>query len=58
MTLGAAYLAGLTAGVYRGTADIGKNWQTERTFLPTMSRDRAEQLMTEWERAVRQACTR
>ncbi len=56
--LGAAYLAGLTAGVYRGTADIGKNWQTERTFLPTMSRDRAEQLMTEWERAVRQACTR
>lgn len=56
--LGAAYLAGLTAGIYRGTADIGKNWQTERTFLPTMSRDRAEQLMTEWERAVRQACTR
>ncbi len=56
--LGAAYLAGLTAGVYRGTGDIGKNWQTERTFLPTMSRDRAEQLMTDWERAVRQACTR
>ncbi|MBB3194800.1 glycerol kinase GlpK [Roseateles terrae] len=56
--LGAAYLAGLTAGVYRGTSDIGKNWQTERTFLPTMSRDRAEQLMTDWERAVRQACTR
>ncbi|WAC73883.1 glycerol kinase GlpK [Roseateles sp. SL47] len=56
--LGAAYLAGLTAGVYGGTSDIGKNWQTERTFLPTMSRDRAGQLMTDWERAVRQACTR
>jgi len=56
--LGAAYLAGLTAGVYGGLGDIGKNWQAERTFLPTMSRDRAAQLMTDWERAVRQACTR
>ncbi|SEK80259.1 glycerol kinase [Roseateles sp. YR242] len=56
--LGAAYLAGLTAGVYGGVGDIRKNWQAERTFLPTMSRDRADQLMTDWERAVRQACTR
>ncbi len=53
--LGASYLAGLTAGVYGSLDDIGKNWQTERVFLPTMSRDRAELLMSQWERAVRQA---
>jgi glycerol kinase len=26
----------------------------ERRFLPTMARDRAEALMAQWERAVRQ----
>ena len=56
--LGAAYLAGLTAGVYGHLDDIGRNWQTERTFRPTMSRDRAETLMAQWERAVRQASAR
>jgi len=56
--LGAAYLAGLTAGVYGNLDDIGRNWQAERVFRPTMSRDRAEALMANWERAVRQASAR
>ncbi len=56
--LGAAYLAGLTAGVYGNLEDIGRNWQAERVFRPTMSRDRAEALMAQWERAVRQASAR
>jgi glycerol kinase len=53
--LGASYLAGLSCGVYRGTAELARQWQAERTFVPTMSRDRAQALMSDWERAVRQA---
>ncbi len=53
--LGAAYLAGLATGVYDSTDQLAAQWQAERTFLPTMSRDRAEALMAQWERAVRQA---
>jgi glycerol kinase len=56
--LGAAYLAGLTVGVYRNLDDIGRNWQAERVFRPTLSRDRAQALMAQWERAVRQASAR
>ncbi len=56
--LGAAYLAGLATGVYPDTATIARLWQAERTFYPTLSRDRADALMGEWNRSVRQACTR
>ncbi|MEB2351359.1 MAG: glycerol kinase GlpK [Burkholderiaceae bacterium] len=53
--LGAASLAGLSCGVYRSTAELSGQWGAERTFVPTMSRERAQQLMGGWERAVRQA---
>ena len=53
--LGAAYLAGISSGVYGSTDDVAHNWQIERTFHPTMPRDRAQELMANWERAVRQA---
>jgi len=53
--LGAAFLAGLSCGVYGGTAELARQWQAERTFVPAMSRDRAQALMSGWERAVRQA---
>jgi glycerol kinase len=56
--LGAAYLAGLSCGVYRNTDELAAQWQVERTFLPTMSRERAGALMAEWEHAVRQATAR
>lgn len=51
--LGAAYLAGLSSGVWRGLDDLAAQWQAERRFLPTMSRTRAAELMDGWERAVR-----
>jgi len=54
--LGAAYLAGLSTGVYADTATIAKLWRAERTFYPTLPRDRAAELMAGWEKAVRQAC--
>jgi len=52
--LGAAYLAGLATGVWHSTEELAKQWQVERSFIPTMPRDRAEELMARWERAVRQ----
>ena len=54
--LGAAYLAGLSSGLYSNLDVLSGNWQAERRFLPTMPRDRAAELMANWERAVRQAC--
>jgi glycerol kinase len=52
--LGAAYLAGLSCGLYAGTADLSAMWRAERSFLPSMSRDQAGSLMAKWEHAVRQ----
>lgn len=50
--LGAAYLAGLTAGVWKNTEEIAKHWQVERVFEPMISRDEAEQRMRGWQKAV------
>jgi glycerol kinase len=55
--LGAAYLAGLSCGMYRGLDELAAQWRVERTFHPTMPRERAAELMSNWERAVRQAVT-
>ncbi|MDT7837841.1 glycerol kinase GlpK [Aquabacterium sp. OR-4] len=52
--LGAAYLAGLATGVWRGTDELAALWQAERRFHPTLSRERAAERMAGWERAVRQ----
>jgi glycerol kinase len=53
--LGAAYLAGLSTGVYRNTQEISQLWQIERRFEPSISPDAAATLMQRWEHAVRQA---
>jgi glycerol kinase len=53
--LGAAYLAGLSSGVYAGTDELAAQWRIERTFHPTMPRERAAELMAGWEKAVGQA---
>jgi glycerol kinase len=53
--LGAAYLAGLSSGVYRSTDDLAGMWRVERKFMPAMDRARAQESMQRWEHAVRQA---
>jgi glycerol kinase len=53
--LGAAYLAGLGVGLIRNLDELAAQWQVDRTFTPTMPRERAAELMAQWERAVRQA---
>ncbi|WP_294639435.1 glycerol kinase GlpK [uncultured Aquabacterium sp.] len=52
--LGAAYLAGLHTGVYKDLAELEAQWQVDRRFLPTLSREEAERRMAQWEHAVRQ----
>ncbi|WP_284337419.1 glycerol kinase GlpK [Comamonas sp. NoAH] len=52
--LGAAYLAGLSSGVYQSTQELSSLWKAERRFVPTMDKARADELMARWERAVRQ----
>ena len=52
--LGAAYLAGLSSGVYQSTEELSALWKAERRFMPTLNKDRADELMQRWEQAVRQ----
>ena len=53
--LGAAYLAGLSSGVYRNRDELSALWRAERRFMPTLDRSRAGERMAQWEHAVRQA---
>ncbi len=53
--LGAAYLAGLASGLWRSQDELAAQWRVQRVFEPTLPRERAAELMAQWERAVRQA---
>ena len=50
--LGAAQLAGLSAGVWSGVAALEAAWQLDRVFEPRMSRDEAAARMLRWRKAV------
>ena len=52
--LGAAYLAGLSSGVYASTDELAQLWRAERRFEPAMDAADAQALMARWEHAVRQ----
>lgn len=50
--LGAAYLAGLTCGIFSSTGDVQKLWCREALFEPSMQDDRRERLYRGWLDAV------
>jgi glycerol kinase len=50
--LGAAYLAGLAVGFWQSREEIAANWQVERRFEGSMSRQEREALYAGWKRAV------
>lgn len=50
--LGAAYLAGLQAGLYSSLSDIEKCWEGDAVFQPTMSEAISEGLYQGWTRAI------
>ena len=54
--LGAAWLAGLSSGLYQGKDELSALWRQDRIFTPELPRSQAGALMERWERAIRQAC--
>jgi glycerol kinase len=53
--LGAAYLAGLGAGVWRSPRDLAALWQPQRRFEPALPAPERERLMARWAKAVERA---
>ena len=53
--LGAAYLAGLAVGFWRGLDAIGKGWAIERTFLPAMHADEVAERRSRWQKALQRS---
>ncbi len=53
--LGAAYLAGMAADVWKTQEEIAAHWQMDRRFEPTMSRDEAESMLARWRNAVKRS---
>jgi len=50
--LGAAFLAGLAVGFWRERSQLGRLWQADRIFTPSMERTRADDLLCHWSRAL------
>ncbi len=53
--LGAAYLAGIGVGFWKGADEVKRSWQVDRSFEPSMSRDQAVTLRASWNKAVARA---
>jgi glycerol kinase len=52
--LGAAYLAGLSCGVFTSLDELSAQWQVECRFEPRLASSHATELMARWEHAVQQ----
>jgi len=50
--LGAAYLAGVQAGVFDSLDDVTAHWQVDRSFEPAMDAAERARLLAGWEQAV------
>ncbi len=51
--MGAAYLAGLGAGIFDSLDDISSSWQLERRFTPAINDEKRKILLDGWRRAVK-----
>ncbi len=50
--LGAAYLAGIKAGIYSSLAELARKWQVERTFSPRMTKQQRDLAYENWQAAI------
>ena len=50
--LGAAYLAGLATGFFKGVEELEQFWRAERIYEPQMREERRGELFEGWKRAV------
>jgi glycerol kinase len=53
--LGAAYLAGMSVGVWNGPDDVAKQWHQQRRFAPHADAATRDRLLGRWHRAVDRA---
>ncbi len=51
--LGAAWLAGMRAGIYPDQAGFAKNWNLQNRFVPEMAESEQKTRYAAWQRAVR-----
>jgi len=56
--VGAAYLAGLYAGIYPEPGEFAKTWRREKQFLPSLSKEVRERKYRGWKDAVRRTLTK
>jgi glycerol kinase len=50
--LGAAYLAGLASGFWKGTEELKEQWVAERSYVPGMEEAVRNELLRNWQKAV------
>lgn len=50
--LGAAYVAGLHAGIFSSLEEIGKKWELEKKFIPQKNKEWRDKQHTGWKLAV------
>ncbi len=50
--LGAAWLAGMDAGIYPGADEFAKSWALDQRFEPSMTEDAREAAYARWKKAV------
>lgn len=53
--LGAAFLAGLGAGVWQSFDDISRSWKIDREFLPDIDEQERSRVLERWREAVKKA---
>ncbi len=53
--MGAAFLAGLSVGIWQDQEQISKMWKQEKMFSPNISSEDSERMMEGWSRAVERA---
>ncbi len=53
--LGSAFLAGLSAGIWKSKADIARTWREQRRFTPAADRTAIDEHLRRWDTAVAKA---
>ena len=50
--LGAAYLAGLSTGIWKNRKEIKQLWACDMQYQPSMDEEKRQKLLADWHRAV------
>ncbi len=53
--LGAAYLAGLSTGVWKDTNELDKLWSLDTSYTPNMSKEKRDKHLKGWHKAVKRS---